>query len=191
MRMRIRRLGHATRESLQGDRKQRVETPGQDIEALLGRDLPNPKEAWRRLKGWYKAAVNRAPPPARSTLEQITADQVDLYSYVPLPGENILVTATPADVDDLVPMEDEIEDAVKKLRRNRSEGTLVMRAEHLQGWIAAANRGKLAEEKGEEKTEAEEEGGDLWGKLVELTQTSFREGDMAEEVTWQTVVLIS
>ena len=45
-------------------------------------------------------------------------------------------------------------------------------------------RGKLAEEKGEEKMEAEEEGKDLWGKLVELTQTAFREGEMAEEATW-------
>ena len=58
-----------------------------------------------------------------------------------------------------------------------------MHAEHLKGWLAASNRGELAEEKGEEKTEAEEEGGDLWGKLVELTQTAFREGEMAEEVT--------
>ena len=65
-----------------------------------------------------------------------------------------------------------------------------MRAKHLQGLLAAANRGKLADEKGEEKTEAEEEGGDLWGKLVELTQTAFREGEMLEEATWQTVVLI-
>ena len=36
-----------------------------------------------------------------------------------------------------------------------------MRAEHLKGWLAASNIGKLAEEKREEKTEAEEEGGDL------------------------------
>ena len=48
-----------------------------------------------------------------------------------------------------------------------------MRAKHLKGWLAADNRGKLAEEKGEENTEAEEEGGDLWGKLVEPTQTAF------------------
>ena len=34
-----------------------------------------------------------------------------------------------------------------------------MRAEHLKGWIAESNRGKLEEEKGEEKTEEEEEGG--------------------------------
>ena len=29
-----------------------------------------------------------------------------------------------------------------------------MCAEHLKGWLAASNRGILAEEKGEEKTEA-------------------------------------
>ena len=42
----------------------RVETAGQDVETLLGEEPPNPKEEWIRLKGWYKAAVNRAPPPA-------------------------------------------------------------------------------------------------------------------------------
>ena len=65
-----------------------------------------------------------------------------------------------------------------------------MRDEHLKGWLAASNRWNMAEEKGEENTEEEEEGGDLWGKLVELIQTDFREGAMAEEATWQTVVLI-
>ena len=114
------------------------------------------------MKGWYKAAVKWGPPPAQATLERITAGRVELYSYVPPPGENIPVTVTPSDVDDPVPKEDEIAKAVKKLRRNRSGGASGMRAEHLKGWIAASNRGKMAEEKGEEKTDAEEEGGDLW-----------------------------
>ena len=66
-----------------------------------------------------------------------------------------------------------------------------MRAKHLKGWLAASNRGKLAVDKGEEKTEEEEEeGGELWGKLVDLVQTAFQEGEMAEEATWQTVMLI-
>ena len=109
-----------------------------------GGDPTNPKEAWRWLKGWYKAAVNRAPPPARATLERITADRVDLYSYVPPPGENIPVTIILADVDDSVALEDQNTDAVKKLRRNSSGGPSGMRAEHLKGWLAAANIGKLA-----------------------------------------------
>ena len=64
------------------------------------------------MKGWYMAAVDRVPPPTRFTLKRITADQVDLYSYVPPPGENIPVSVEPFLVDDLVPTEDEIEWAV-------------------------------------------------------------------------------
>ena len=30
----------------------------------------------------------------------------------------------------------------------------------------------------------------MWGKVVEMTQTAFREGKLAEEAMWQTVVLI-
>ena len=40
----ILRLGRAIRESLQGDRKRRVETAGTDVETLLGGDPPNAKE---------------------------------------------------------------------------------------------------------------------------------------------------
>ena len=65
-----------------------------------------------------------------------------------------------------------------------------MRAEHLKLWLAASNRGKKAVEKGEEKTEGEEEGGGLWEKLVDLVQTPFQDREMAEEATWQTLVLI-
>ena len=83
---RIRRLVRAMRSSLQGDRKRSLETAGQEVETLLGEDPPNVKEAWRRLKEWYKAAVNRAPPSARATLKRITAERVELYSYVSSPG---------------------------------------------------------------------------------------------------------
>ena len=61
---RIRRLRRAIAEILKGYRKRRLETRGEEVDTLLGADLPNPKEVWRRLKGWYKAAVNRAPPPS-------------------------------------------------------------------------------------------------------------------------------
>ena len=48
----------------------------------------------------------------------------------------------------------------------------------------------MAEKKGKEKTEAEEEGEEMWGKVVEMKQTAFRDGKLAEEAAWQTVVLI-
>ena len=142
------------------------------------------------MNGWYRAAANRGPPPARDTLERITAERVELYIQVTFLGDNIPVTVKPAEINDSVPTEDEIAEAVTKLRRNRSGGASQICAEHLKGWLAAAKRGGLAEEKSEEKTEAEEEGGELWGKVVEMTQTAFWEGNLAEEATWQTVVLI-
>ena len=30
----------------------------------------------------------------------------------------------------------------------------------------------------------------MWGKVVEMTQTAFRDGKLAEEAAWQTVGLI-
>ena len=119
------------------------------METLLGEEPPNPQDAWRRLKGWYKAAVNRAPLPAQAMLERIMAELVDLYSYTPSPGENIPVTVRPVKVDNSVPTEDEIEEAVKKLQRNRSRGASGMWADQMKGWIAASKREKRAAEKGE------------------------------------------
>ena len=78
------------------------------------------------------------------------------------------MTVEPAEIDDSVPTEDKIAAAVKKLRRNRSEGPSWIRADHLKGWLAAAKKGGLAEEKGKKKTEAEEEGEETWGKVVEM-----------------------
>ena len=42
----------------------------------------------------------------------------------------------------MVPTEDEIEKAVKNLRRNISRGPLGMRDEHLKGWLTAFKRKK-------------------------------------------------
>ena len=130
-----------------------------------------PREEWQRLKGWYKAAVERAPPPARATLERITAERVDLYSYVPSPGKNITISVQPVPVDDSVPTEDNIEEAAKHLWRNRSGGPSGMRAEHLKGWLAASKRRKReAEEEG--KTDNKEgERGPMepnWERTVDL-----------------------
>ena len=62
-----------------------------------------------------------------------------------------------------------------------------MGAEHIKGWIAATMRvdkGETAdtEKGGQENTQ---EGAENWTSFVDLVQTVFREGDLAEEATWQ------
>ena len=183
------RLSRAIAASLKGDRKRRVEIAGEEVETLLGEYSPNPKEAWRRLKEWYKAAVNRAPPPARATLERITAERVNLYSYVPSLGENIPVSVKPVEVDDSVPTEDKIEEAVKKLRRNRFGGAVGDASRAPEKLARGVQKGKAGGRERGGVMEGEEVG-PHWKNLVEIIQTAFWEGALAEEATWKAVVMI-
>ena len=59
--------------------------------------------------------MDRLPPPARATLKRVTAERAKLYSRVPPPGDTIPVTTKPFEVEDGVPMEAEVEWAVKRL----------------------------------------------------------------------------
>ena len=171
------------------------------MEALVGADPPLIQEAWHRIHGWYKAAVDPAPPPSRVTLERITAERVALYSHVPPPGEKNPMAIKPFMVNDLVPEEGEIEWAVKRLCNNCSRGASRMRVEHIKGWLVAVRRADKEETtatEGEKRAtematggpEDPQEGADNWTRFVDLVQTAFREGELAEEATWKEVVLI-
>ena len=70
---------------------------------------PLHKEAWNRMKGWYKAAVDRAPPPTCINLGRITAERVVLNSKVLPSVENIPISMEQFQVEELVPTEDTIE----------------------------------------------------------------------------------
>ena len=162
------------------------------MEALVGADPPLIQEGWYRIQGWYKAAVDCALPPARVTIEWITAERVALYSRVPPPGDNISVAIEPFEVKDLVPEEGEIEWKAKRLCKNCSGGPSRMRAEHIKGWLAAARREEKRDTIDTEKGCQEDpgEGADNWTRFMDLVQTAFREGELAKEATWQAVVLI-
>ena len=90
-----RTLGRKIRRSLGGDSKRRTEEAGAAVEDLMKEDPPLIQEAWHRLQGWYKAAVDRPPPPARAMLKRVTAERTTLYSRLPPPGDTIPVTIEP------------------------------------------------------------------------------------------------
>ena len=58
-----RRLGKAIQKSLATDRRRRAYEAGAEVEALVKADPPLIQEAWYCLQGWYRAAVDCAPPP--------------------------------------------------------------------------------------------------------------------------------
>ena len=76
-------MGEVVQASLAADRQRRAEEAGAEVEDLVKAEPPLIQEAWYRLQGWYKAAVDRAPPPARATLKRVTAERVALYSREP------------------------------------------------------------------------------------------------------------
>ena len=80
------------------------------------------------------------PRSACVKIKQMTSERVELYRRVPPLGETILATITPFLVDNLVPLEVEMEWAVRRLCSYRSDGPSEMRAEHLWGWLASATR---------------------------------------------------
>ena len=77
-------MGTAVQVSLAVDRRGRADEAG--AEDMVKADPPLIQEAWYRIQGWYKAAVDRAPPPAQATLKRVTAEQIALYIRV-LPRE--------------------------------------------------------------------------------------------------------
>ena len=96
-------MGKEIKGSLTQDRRRRTEEAGADVEAMMKADPPLIQEAWHRLQGWYKVAVDRAPPPARDTLKRVTEKRAKRYSRVPPPGDTIPVTIEPFEVEDGVP----------------------------------------------------------------------------------------
>ena len=68
-----------------------------------------------------------------------------------------------------------------------------MRAEDLKGWLAAARRGEKQGETASKEGGGREdtrEGAENWVRVVELVQTAFQDGVLAEDATWQAVFLI-
>ena len=87
---------------------------GQRIETLFAKgDL---EEAWRLLKGWYRAAEDRAPKPCYESMEKQTKERVELYGKVIPPGDLIPINNKPFNIRDNVPDKQEIRAVVKQLK---------------------------------------------------------------------------
>ena len=101
-------LVRAIKAELQGNRRIQAAEVCSAVESLFAYDLPLIREAWIRMQGWYKDAVDHPPPLARVALATMTAEREDLYRHVPSSGEPIPVEDPPFPflVNDSIP-EDE------------------------------------------------------------------------------------
>ena len=137
--LRLRHISGHIQVSLREDRMRHDYVVGGEIESLLASEPPLVRETWIRLKGWYRDASYRSPPPSCITLEASTQYRTDLYYKVPLQGDPMPTLLYPSDVFDRVPDEAEVECAMRRIQANRSGGLLVIRYEHLKRWVEEAS----------------------------------------------------
>ena len=124
-------LARAIKATLQGDRPRQAARAGSAVEPLIISNPPLIREAWIRIRGWYKEAVYCPPPPDKVTLATMMAEREELYRYVPFPGDPIPVEYPPFpfSVDDSIPKDGDITWAVCRLLLNRSGSPSGIRVE--------------------------------------------------------------
>jgi hypothetical protein len=113
-------LGRQIASGLKGDRRQQAADVAEYIEGLLASG--ETKEAWRCLKGWYKATADTAPAASQLSLDVQSAKRVDLYRKVPPPGDPLPIHANKADIPDGPPSDGELHNVVRGLQKGRRGG---------------------------------------------------------------------
>jgi hypothetical protein len=128
-----RRLHRQIGASLRKDQADRTSHVGTLIESELAGG--NVQEAFRHLKGWYRAASDTQEKPCRQTMERQTSERVDLYARRDLPGDPLPINVTPTEINDDVPSDGELRGVVGKLTNGRAAGASGMRAKHVKKWL--------------------------------------------------------
>jgi len=119
-------LGRRIRQSLKADRATRAANVADEVETHIA--AGDPKEAWRSIKGWYRSVEDRPLKPNYQWMEALTQERVDLYTVETPPRDPIPINVDPFDVNDDIPTDNEIREAVKSLRNGRAGGLGGMRA---------------------------------------------------------------
>ncbi len=115
---------------LKGDRAQHAAAAAEKIEGHLV--AGEPKEAWRSLKGWYKAATNCMPKASKMLLAAQTAKCVALYGRATSKGDPIPIHVNKADIPDDIPSDRELRAVVRELKNGRAAGATGLQAEHIK-----------------------------------------------------------
>lgn len=182
-----RRLTRAINASIKLDRKTRTEEAGAAIQAALSNtdDPHRLRNSYLILQNWYRHHGDRPPKPSRQDLDSVANEFEDLYRESTPVGPPIPIHVAPAPVDDSVPSEEEIRNAVARLRNNRATGPSKMRAEDVKNWLKLAY--PEANKEGEAPPAPEPA---QWLQLVDLIQTMFSTGAIPARAKWSILCLL-
>ena len=125
-------LRRAIKAGIQEYRRRRVAEEGSVVEYLLAFNPTLIRESWIRMRGWYKAAVDRPPTPARVALVTMTEEREELYRHVPQTGYPMPVGDLTFLVDDDILEDEYIAWEVHRIFLNHLCGPSGMQSEHLR-----------------------------------------------------------
>ncbi len=119
--------------SLQKDWTDRTAKVGAAVEAELAGG--NVQEAFRHLKGWYRAATETQAKPCYHTMERQTLERVDLYARRESPGDPLPINVTPVVICNDPPTDGKLWQVAGKLTNGRAAGASGMHAKHVKEWL--------------------------------------------------------
>jgi hypothetical protein len=171
-----RRMDRQIGVSLQKDRTNRTAKVGAAVEAELAGG--NVQEAFRHLKGWYRAATEMQAKPCYHTMERQTLERVDLYARRESAGNPLPINVTPVEISNDTPTDGELWQVVGELTNGQAAGASGMRAKHVKEWL------------NEVQWEEDPEGcgvdgaGDNWRLFVRLVQATWTHGTIPRQLLW-------
>ena len=141
------------------------------IEAeLTGGDV---QEAFRHLKGWYRAASETTTRPCPQTMATQMAERVELDVRRDPPSDPLRINLDPIPVNDEVPSDREIRVAVAGLTNGCMGCASGMRAEDVKAWLHGVTLEEDPKE-GPNNIGA----GDNWHMFVKLVQAIWDHGEI-------------
>jgi len=177
----LRCLKREVARSLHKDRKNRCAAVAATIQSFL--HLGKIRDAFNAVKGWYRDLGPRPPLPSREDLQLTCAEYENLFSQE-TPSEDPIPLHIPQfTIVDEPPLEQEVVQALGKLRNHRAAGASGLTTEDLKAWHKSAR--EPAE--GEEPSQAAVE---LWEKVLELIRLIFEDGDIPQKFCHGILVLI-
>jgi hypothetical protein len=168
--------------SLQKDWTDQTAAVRATVEAKLAGG--NVQEAFRHLKGWYRAATEMQGKPCYHTMEPQMLERVDLYARRESPGNPLPINATPVVINDDVPTDGELRHVAVELTNGQAAGASGMRAEHVKEWLHGVRWEEDPEGYGVDSA------GDNWHLFVQLVQAAWAHGTIPCQLLWIILVLI-
>ena len=125
--------------------------------------------AYDILRGWYKKFLGRSERPSPEDLASKREFYADLFSREETEREKLEISYEGNEVDDSIPEEKEIIEALFRLKNRKAPGLTGITLEHLKGWYRLANP--------EDEKMIDKKAVRIWNMTVKIIQKCFKKGN--------------